>query len=112
MHTGIDAIERINQSGTDGGSNQSNGNGLIEGSLVIRCKNLKIFQLDIRGYDKFKSIAESLDKFLSSTIPEKLKSERSDSLIVSKLSFDQNQVLGLNTENLVLRIIIVLLADV
>lgn len=112
MHTGIDAIERINQSGPDGGSNQSNGNGLIEGSLVIRCKNLKIFQLDIRGYDKFKSIAESLDKFLSSTIPEKLKSERSDSLIVSKLSFDQNQVLGLNTENLVLRIIIVLLANV
>lgn len=59
---------------------------------MIRCKNLKIFQLDIRGHEKFKSIAESLDKLLSATIPEKLKSERSDSLIVSKLSFDQGQV--------------------
>ena len=92
MHTGIDAIERINQSGTDNGNNAANGSGPIEGSLVIRCKNLKIFQLDIRGYEKFKSIAESLDKLLSSTLPEKLKSEQSDSLIVSKLSFDQNQV--------------------
>ena len=63
---------------------------------MIRCKNLKIFQLDIRGYEKFKSIAESLDKLLSATIPEKLKSERSDSLIVSKLSFDQGQVLDIH----------------
>ena len=89
LHTGIDAVERINQSGADNGNVTSNGNGHIEGSLVIRCKNLKIFQIDIRGYEKFKSIAESVDSLISATMPDRIKSERSGSLVVSKLSFDQ-----------------------
>ena len=104
--TGIDAIERINQSGADNGTSSSNGPGHIEGSLVIRCKNLKIFQIDIRGYEKFKSIAESLDKLLSATVPERSKSERSDSLIVSRISFDQVPTNGFDkiyrTENILL----------
>ena len=54
----------------------------------------KIFQIDIRGHEKFKSTAESLDKLLSATVPERTKSERSDSLLVSKISFDQVTATG------------------
>lgn len=94
--TSIDAIERINQSGADNGNGSYDGNNHIEGSLVIRCKNLKIFQIDIRGHEKFKTTAESLDNLLSATVPGRTKSERSDSLLVSKISFDQVSTTGLD----------------
>ena len=93
LHTGIDVVERINQSGADKGNTVTNGsNGHIEGSLVIRCKDLRIFQIDIRGYEKFKFVAESLDKLLTATIPDRSKYERSDSLVISTIDFDQIQV--------------------
>ena len=59
---------------------------------MIRCKDLRIFQIDIRGYEKFKFVAESLDKLLTATIPDRSKYERSDSLVISTIDFDQIQV--------------------
>ena len=86
LHSSIDSVERIHQSGSggsDNGNSISHDSGSIGGSLVIRCKDLKIIQLDIRASEKFKSIAESLEKLSSATHPLK------DNQPSSKISFDQ-----------------------
>ena len=49
LHRSIDRIER-------------RGNGTNGGSLIICCKDLRVFKVDISGQDEYLNVADSLEK--------------------------------------------------
>ena len=51
LHRSIDSIERR--------YNGTNGNG---GSLIVCCKDLRIFKIDISGQNEYFNVADSLEK--------------------------------------------------
>lgn len=52
LHHNVDAIER-------------KPNGLIGGSIIIKCKDFRIIQLDITGFEEFTNVATSIEKLSS-----------------------------------------------
>lgn len=49
LHRSIDSIER-------------RPNGMNGGSLIVCCKDLRIFKVDISGQDEYYNVADSLEK--------------------------------------------------
>jgi len=60
LHSNIDAIQR-----------KPNNNIQLGGSLIIKCKDLRILQLDLRNEEEFNNVANSLDNLIKIELPNK-----------------------------------------